>query len=737
MRIQWWIAPLVAAVIALAAPAAASALNLPPGFSEQTVLGGLNLPTAVRFSSDGRVFVAEKSGLIKVFSSLSATTPTVYADLRSKVYDYSDRGLLGLALHPNFPTVNSVYVLYTVDAPPGGTPPTTNDTCADPNGVGCLASGRLSRLDGNGNETVLIHDWCQQYTSHSVGSLAFGPDGMLYASGGDGASYNFVDWGQNGNPFNPCGDPPGSVGTALSPPTAEGGALRSQDLRTLSDPVGLNGAILRLDPATGAAAPGNPLSSSADANARRIIAYGLRNPFRFTFRPGSSEIWAGDVGWNDWEEINRIPDVADASVENFGWPCYEGAGRQAGYDNANLNICETLYGQPNAATGPYFTYKHTNPVVQNEACPIGGSSIAGLAFQFYTGSAYPAEYNGALFFADYSRNCVWAMQGGGGLPSPSNIKVFVGGASGPVDLQMGPGGDLYYVSISTGTIRRIHYTQAVNQPPTAAATATPTDGDAPLTVSFDGTGSRDPEGGALTYAWDLDADGAFDDSTAAKPTWTYTANGKVTASLRVADPQGSTATASVTIGVGRPKVTIDTPTAALQYAAGDTINFSGHATAADGTTIPPSGLSWDVVLNHCSSVGSCHDHFLQSALAGASGSFQAIDHEWPSFLVLKLKATDANGLEGTASVRIDPKTTELTLATEPAGLKLELNGAAVTTTPFKRTVIVNSLNTLSAPSPQTLKGRLKFVRWSDGNTSPTRQIKAGTSPTTYTAIYQK
>ena len=100
-----------------------------------------------------------------------------------------------------------------------------------------MISGRLSRLQAAGDvmtgaEQVLIEDWCQQYPSHSVGALAFGADGALYVTGGDGASFNFTDYGQDGSPVNPCGDPPGAPGTALTPPTAEGGALRSQDLRT-------------------------------------------------------------------------------------------------------------------------------------------------------------------------------------------------------------------------------------------------------------------------------------------------------------------------------------------------------------------------------------------------------------------------------------------------------------------------------------------------------------------------
>jgi hypothetical protein len=103
-----------------------------------------------------------------------------------------------------------------------------------------------------------------QYPSHSIGDLHFGADGALYVAGGDGASFSATDYGQLGNPINPCADPPGG---AMNPPTAEGGALHSQDVRTPADPTGLDGALLRLDPVTGAAMAGNPLIGSSDLNA--------------------------------------------------------------------------------------------------------------------------------------------------------------------------------------------------------------------------------------------------------------------------------------------------------------------------------------------------------------------------------------------------------------------------------------------------------------------------------------
>ena len=528
-----------AAAIVVGLPASAPAATYPLGFSEQTVFSGLTNPTAIRFASDGRVFVAEKSGLVKVFDSLTDTQPDVFADLRTQVHNFWDRGLLGLALDPDFPADPYVYVLYTHDAAIGGTAPrwgapgASSDGCPSPPGAtadGCVVSGRLSRLTASGNsmtgtEQVLIEDWCQQYPSHSIGALDFGPDGALYVTGGDGASFNFTDYGQDGSPVNPCGDPPGGVGAALTPPTAEGGALRSQDLRTSSDPTSLDGALLRVNPATGAALPDNPNAGSLDANARRIVAYGMRNPFRFAVRPGTpgtGEVWIGDVGWNTWEEINRIQSPT-AGVTNLGWPCYEGAGRQSGYDSANLSICENLYAAgAGAVQAPLFAWNHSSLVVPGETCPPGSSSAAGIAFAPPNGT-YPDEYDGALFFADYSRDCIWAMlPGANGLPDPARIRTFAAGAANPVYLQIGPGGDLFYPDFDGGTIRRITFTSA-NQSPTAVATGSPTTGPAPLTVNFDGSGSSDPDASdTITYAWDLDGDGQYDDSTAVRPSWTYT-----------------------------------------------------------------------------------------------------------------------------------------------------------------------------------------------------------------------
>ena len=776
--------------LAIVSTTAEEASALPAGFVEVTAFSGLTQPTAVRFSGDGRIFVAEKSGLIKVFDSLSDTSPSIFADLRTNVYNFWDRGLLGLALHPNFPTTPSVYVLYTYDAPIGGTAPrwgtagATSDPCPTPPGAtddGCVVSGRLSRLQASGNvmtgaEQVLINDWCQQYPSHSIGALSFGADGMLYASGGDGASFTFIDYGQDGTPVNPCGDPPGGVGASLTPPTAEGGSLRSQDLRTSGDPLTLDGTIIRIDPNTGEGVTGNPLFASSDANARRVVAQGLRNPFRFTHRPGTNEVWIGDVGAGTHEEINRLVSPADGSVDNFGWPCYEGPDRESGFDSTNLAVCENLYAAgSNAVVQPVFSYRHDSVVVPGDSCRTGSSSIAGLSYEFYEGGPYPPEFDGALFFADYSRDCIWVMlKGTNGLPDASTRRNFVTPAANPVDLVMSPQGELFYPDFDGGTIRRIRYVG------TGTVTCPKGEFKAEYYNSIDLAGAPvlqrcEP---SISYDWGTNspAPGLPADNFSVRWTGTHTFNAgqhRFTATtddgMRVwldgqpvidkwFDQSAMTYTATVDVTAGDhevkveyyergglavaqvawqpvgspPTAAIDTPTPGTTWKVGDVRSFSGHGTDPEDGQLAASALSWSLVMQHCPS--NCHSHSIQSFPATASGSFTAPDHEYPSYLELSLTATDSTGLQHTATRRLDPQTVPLTFQTSPGGLTLTVGGVPATA-PFSRTVIVGSKNTITAPSPQTSGSTsYQFSGWSDGG-AQTHDIIAGATPATYTATY--
>ncbi len=731
------LASVLAGVFAVTAGATVAAAAQPAGFAEQVIFSGLNHPTKLVFAPDGRIFVAEKSGVIKVFDSITDPTPDIFADLSTQVHDWEDHGLLGLAVPPDFPTTPYVYVLYTADAPIGGTAPVFHDSCPNNN---CVTSGRLSRLQASGNhmvgsEQVLLNDWCEVSETHSIGNVAFGPDGKLWVSGGDGASASVVDWGQVGSPSNPCGDPPGSVGSSMNPPAAEGGALRSQSSQRIDGPAVLGGTVIRIDPNTAAAVSDNPYAGSSDPNKRRIVTYGVRNPFRFTFRPGSNEIWLGDVGWNTWEEIDRNPNPLAATVTNFGWPCYEGAGHQPLYDQADLVQCENLYSAGTAAA-PTYTYNHAAQVVPGEVCGSGGSSPTGVAFYPSSGGSYPSAYHGALFWADYSRGCIWAMMpGAGGLPNPGNIITFDGGAANPVDLEIGPAGDLYYVDLSGGTVRRIWYSSS-NHAPVAAATGAPLSGHPPLTVNFDAHTSSDPDpGDILNYAWDFTSDGTTD-ATGVTTSHTYSTAGTYVARLTVTDSQLEASTTTLTISVDNdaPVPVIDTPAASFHYVTGATISFSGHATDPQDGTEPASRLQWQAVLHHCATPTSCHEHFVQSWTGVAAGSFQAPDHEYPSYLELRLTATDAGGASSQTSLRLDPQTTDVNFTSSPSGMLLSV-GSTSGVTPFTRTMVIGAAESVSALSPQAVGGTTyQFANWSDGG-SQTHVFTAPAGAASLAATY--
>ena len=230
-----------------AGDALAAAADVPEEFVEETAFDNLLAPASIAFSPDGRVFVGELDGVIKVYDSVEDTSPSVYADLSENVAWHNDRGLMSIELDPAFTSGRPyLYASYTYDAAIGGTAPRWNDNCPDPPGAerdGCVVSGRVSKILPDGSEQPLIKDeWCQQYPGHSLGDLQFGVDGALYITAGDAASYTFADYGQDGSPTNPCGDPGAPVGGNMTPPTAEGGALRSQDARTTGDPTGAPGS---------------------------------------------------------------------------------------------------------------------------------------------------------------------------------------------------------------------------------------------------------------------------------------------------------------------------------------------------------------------------------------------------------------------------------------------------------------------------------------------------------------
>jgi glucose/arabinose dehydrogenase len=751
------------ACIASLGPTAASGSSLPSGFRDDAIFTGLEEPTAVSFAPGGRIFVAEKAGRILVFDSLADKAPTVFADLRTQVYDAGDRGALGLALDPEFPARPYVYALYTYDhllgeagrAPKWGEPEHSGDDCPKPAGTGvdaCPVSGRLVRLtadeggtgnhavengDGEVEEEVLVEGWCQQYSSHSIGDLQFDVEGMLYASGGDGADANGVDYGQSGWPQkNQCGDPPGAIGTGLSPPSAEGGALRSQDARTPADPTGLNGAVIRIDPDSGEGVPGNPMYGSLDQNARRIVAFGLRNPFRFTLDADSGEVYAANVGWNHYEEIDRFA-VDPGHAFNSGWPCYEGPGRNSSYEGLGLALCQGLYGEAGATSPPFFFYKHGQEIVPGDGCsPDPGSAISGITV--YRKAAFPGAYDGALFFADSVRGCIYVMfPGGDHRPSAATTTTFMSDAGlyPGIDLEVGPEGGLYYVKLlgegGAGAIHRISYDANA---PVARLTANPPWGDEEFEAELDAGASFDPNGDELSYEWDFDGNGTYGGPDEAKVTRTISGDENVDVAVKVSDDsQSSVAQVTLYPGDSPPRPQIEGPSGSLLWRVGQKVDFAGFAEDSEeaGEEVGLAGLSWKAQLYHCPS--GCHAHPLQAFPGVGSGSFITPDHDYPAHIEISLMATDSRGLAASKAVSIYPRTVDLAIASDPPGLELSA-GLLSQPAPFGLRVIEGSNLVLSAPlSAEFSGGEHSWKGWSDGG-SRVHTIVAN-EPATYTASY--
>ena len=615
---------LIAGSIILCVTFPLDAAVLPEFFSQEDIFTGLSRPTAVRFAGNGTVFVAQKGGQVLAYESLNDTTPTLVVDLHLKVHDFWDRGLLGLAVDPDFPVRPYLYVLYAFDAysdgsyprwGPGVTP-SAEDPCPFPPGSlgdGCVVYGMLSRihvdpatlqaveLPTNGivgpDEPLLFDNWCQQYPSHSIGDLLFGSDGYLYVSAGEGAAFHFYDWGQDGTPQNPCDDPPDGHQTAamLNPNddlTAEGGALRSQDILTPSDRTDLDvpgrpgyvdyasfgGALLRVDVSKlPVRAPSdNPLvglNSVADDDL--IIAVGLRNPYRIANRPGTAEIWLTDVGWFTWEEINRVVDPL-GNVENFGWPCYEGDDSGSNvvdvYDD--LAICQAVYDDtmPEGieSEAPFFAYHHEQQVVTGEICGTGSSAATGVAFNHDI--LYPSLFDDALFFADAPRNCIWTMFADeSDLPDPATREPLVSAAGGQVvDLQIGPDGLLYYVDFDSGAIRRVVYE---NQTPSIEILQ-PTDGAEYLEndpIDLQASASDLEDGDASTgVQWRSDLDGMLGEGATLGVVLSV-GDHLITASI--SDRNGASVEESVSIGV----VSLPAQIFADGFESGDSSAWSSEA----------------------------------------------------------------------------------------------------------------------------------------------------------------
>jgi glucose/arabinose dehydrogenase len=573
-----------------------------PGFETEAVASGLILPTAMAFASDGRIFIAEKGGTIRTVKNGTLLTEPLIT--LTDVNTYNDRGLIGIAADPNFSQNGYLYVSYTYENTPGANfsgPKTAHvaritvvgDTASESSKVILVGT-----VDGDAAhpscENFLVTDDCipSDSPSHSAGGLRFGPDGKLYATLGEGANFDRVD--------------------TL--------ALRAQNLDSLG------GKMLRLNP-DGTAPSDNPFyNGNPNSNRSKVYAYGLRNAFRFNFRPSDGALFLGDVGWDTWEEINLV-----LPGKNYGWPCREATSNSAPASGGPGYVCDAP-----GALDPLYFYHHNSA--------FAGAVVAGA---FPSGNAYPAEYSNSLFFGDYAQDLIKRLVLDGSNNVLSVQQDVIDNPGGPVDLSTGPDGNIYYLAIYTGELKRLVYTTG-NRNPHATISGTPTAGVAPLSVNFSSAGSNDPNGDALSYSWNF-GDGVL--SGLANPSHVYSTNGIYQSVLTLSDGRGGVDIKSITITVGNrpPTANIENPASGSLYRVGDTLTAQGTGTDPENGALPLSAYHWKIILHH-----NTHTHLLQEFFNTASPSFAAPDHsgETDVYTEIVLTVVDSAGLTGTRSINL-------------------------------------------------------------------------------------
>ena len=658
---------------------------VPAGF-EDTLVARAGGATAIAFTPDGRLLIAQRAGELRIVKG-GTLLPTPALSIASKTCSDSERGLLGVAVDPDFASNGHVYLYYTYKK---------TGTCEyrTPN----VPVNRVSRFTLGGNdliapssEVVLVDNIPSYGGNHNAGALEFGKDNYLYVAVGDGG----CDYGGSG--CGPANDAARETHTLLGKIlriTPTGGIPTDNPFR------GLNSARCA---ASGRTDPGKVC--------QEIYATGLRNPFRLGFDPNAAttRFFINDVGQETWEEI----DVGQAGAD-YGWNVREG--------NCATGSTTNCGAPPAGLTNPLYSYGRGG----------GCTSITGGAF--VPNRVWPAAYDGSYLFGDYGCGQIRRLYlGGSGVTSTE----FGTGIGAPVDLTFGPyaGGQALYYAVykpSGDEVRRVAYTG--NRAPVASMVIAPRDGPAPLVVLYDGRASSDPDGDALSYDWDF-GDGTAH-SSAAAGAHTYTAAGTYTARLRVTDSRGASVTETLRIDVGNgpPVPRIDLPLPTTRFRVGETITLRGSATDPQDGTVPDSRLSWTVRLRHNS-----HTHPFLSR-TGNNITFSAPPPEnlvaaATSYLEVELTATDSRGLSRAVSQDLRPRTVALTFATNPTGRRLVIDGSSVTA-PASFTSWEGYSFGVDAPVQVDGSVGWQPSSWSDGGAAA-HTITTPASPQTFTATFSR
>jgi len=588
-------------------------------------------------------------------------------DISGHVSTQRERGFNGVAVDHDFNASRRVYLLYAFKANPGEGRQAMRLTYIRLNPDGSLINPRSpetvilgKEIGPRGCPPVSNKRDCPPSinSTHQGGTVISDDDGTLW-----------LGFGDSNLPSNPG----------------------AQTFRTYN-PKSTAGKILHID-REGNGLPDHPFCKKTEKLSKtctKVYARGFRNPFRFTITPSGKPI-VGDVGWNLKEEIDLV-----RPGRNYGWPCLEGKVKTQFY--RDLGACKKLYRKRKSlrVSGPIYEYKN----------PVKGFGAAVIAGPHYPGGAYPDSFDGGYFIADYAQAFIKLLKIG---KKKVKTKKLITGVA-PVDLKLGPDGNLVFVDYITGAVRKLTFSPD-NKRPRPVLSASPTSSPvAPLTVDFSAAGTRDPDGDALTYRWNFGDGSPVVTSTTA--THEYVAEGTYTATLTVTDSSGLSAKATRRISVGNaaPFATLRRPTAVTQSRAGDFVTMLATGSDFEDGSLPASRFRWNVVLFHKE-----HQHPLGN-FVGNPARFMAVDdHDADSYYQVTLTVTDSEGLSTRlAPVIVRPATAELKIKSKPRGVPLSYGGRKVKA-PKTVDAAIGFVANLSAPTKVERGGHTyRFKRWTQG-----------------------
>jgi len=473
----------------------------------------------------------------------------------------------------------------------------------------------------------------------------------------------------------------------------------------------LLGKILRLNP-DGSIPADNPFYGQLEGKYRAIWAYGLRNPFSMAYDSSAKRLLANDVGGNAYEEVNQI-----LPGRNYGWPVVEGP----------LDAAATA---PDHYKDPLYCFDRSR-----------GCSIIGAAFYRPDSTSFPPEYTGKFLFSDYCNGILSVLDPDSGQVTDT----LATGLDRPVALGVSPQGNLYclqragawYYNTSTdeGSLWKIMYTG--DGAPSIARNPAGTIASAGEQARFEVVAFGDD---SLSYTWKINGREVLRGKS---PTLVIEnvgldLNGAAVVCV-VSNAKGTVATVPAVLTVtanARPAVEITTPEDGFLYRGGDTLTFSGTAIDREEGLLDPAHMVWKIDFHH-----DDHTHPAVRSLKGvATGTYviPRVGETSPNvWYRVYLTATDGQGLQQTTYKDYRPQLTQVTLASDPPGIPVTLDGRIVET-PFSFTAVTGTTRTLEAVTTTRQNPEKLFIfdRWANGDASPLLHLNAPDSAETYTMQYR-